>query len=99
MIGFVKELTEITGLPFNEISKGFKVCLLDGNIVYVSNFIKILAYSSGKVVLKVKNNVLNVEGSEICISQLSNKEIILNGNFTGIYLDKPKQTDKSKQGK
>ncbi len=88
MFGFIKELSQISGVPFDSISGSFNINWL-GEIVYVNNFIKILAYSSESVALKVKNNVINVNGQNLVIAQLSPKEIVLKGEITSVNLDKP----------
>lgn len=88
MFGFLEELSQISDIPFNVINGKFKICLLGENLVYLSNFIKVLSYSQEKMSFKVKNNVINIEGQNLQISQISPKEIILKGNILNIGLER-----------
>ncbi len=85
MFGFVNELSQITGLPFDEISGGCNINWR-GRMVYISNFIKILSYSEEKILLKIKNNVLTIAGQNLVIAQLSPKEIVLKGDILSLAL-------------
>lgn len=88
MFGFFNELKNVIGLDVKEIAKSYKVAFVDGGGVMVSNFQRILNYSSNLLVLKVKDNVLNIEGVGIEIKQLSKGEIIAKGKINKIYLSR-----------
>ena len=81
MNNFIEELSDIIKLPFNEISKDSKVVMIGNKVLYVSNFIKILDYSSEKLSLKVYKNYLEIAGSNLIISQINKGEIIVKGNI------------------
>jgi len=81
MDNFIKEISDIVKLPFNEIMKDFKLMMLSNKTIYISNFIKILDYSDEKLVLKVNRNVLEVVGKDLYISQMNKNEIIVKGNI------------------
>lgn len=88
MSQFFSNITKLTGLPFNEVTTDFKVVYLGGGGVFVSNYVKILVYNDELLALKVKSNVLNIEGKNLIIKQLSRGEIIVEGKINKIYLSK-----------
>lgn len=88
MSQFFSEISKLTGLPFNEITSDFKVVYLGGGGVFISNYEKILIYNTELLALKVKYNVLNIEGKDLIIKQLSRGEIIAEGKINKIYLSK-----------
>lgn len=98
MFGFFNELKEVIGLNSKEIFKAYKVAFIEGGGVLISNFIKILTYSPNLIVLKVRNNVLNIEGVGFEITELSKDEIIAKGSINKIYLSK-EFIDEKKQTK
>ncbi len=88
MFQFLEELYEVAGVKKTEFNDKYKLCMLGGKILYVSNYIRILSYSTEALILKVKDNELNIEGVAINIKQLSGKEIIITGHINKIYLSK-----------
>lgn len=86
MNNYIKELASICKLPFNEISRDFKIIQLGSKSIYVSNYIKIIDYSTEKLVLKVKNNTLEIVGSNLFISQIDKSEIVVKGNINSSSL-------------
>ena len=81
MVNYIKELIDICKLPFDEVVNDFKIIQLGSGIIYISNFIKIIDYSMQSVVLKVKNNILEIKGINIKIVQLNKNEIVLKGEI------------------
>lgn len=88
MFGFFNELREVVGLDAKEIAKSYKVAFVDGGGILVSNFQKILTYSNNLLVLKVRNNVINIEGVGIEIKELSKDELIAKGKINRVYLSR-----------
>ena len=88
MLQFLEELCEVTGSDARDIVDDLKVVMLGNNILYVSNFIKILSYDNTNLSLKIKDNIFNVEGYKLSIKQLSGKEIIVKGYVNRTYLSK-----------
>ena len=81
MNNFLQELSEIIRLPFNEINKDFKLIMISNQIVYISNYIKIIDYTSERLVLKIYKNIIEISGSNLYISQINKNEIVLKGNI------------------
>ena len=81
MDNYVSEICNICKLPFNEVISDFKIIQVSNKAVFIYNYIKILDYSDEKIVLKVKNNTLNIEGANLFISQINKNEILIKGNI------------------
>ena len=88
MHGFLEEYSNILKLPINEISKDFKIILVGGKVIEIINYIKILTYSSAFVCLKIVNNEINIEGSNLIIKELSKKDMVISGNINKVYLSR-----------
>ena len=58
------------------------------NSLWITNFIKIMDYTTSAIRLKIKDNVLVIEGVNFKIKMLDKKELILQGRFNKIYLEK-----------
>jgi len=97
MVGFFSELCSIVGLPIKEVVNDYRVMYVSSGAVMVTNFIKVLSYSSESIALKVKNNVLNIEGIGIEIKELSKNEIMARGKINKIYLSREFVNEEKKQ--
>ena len=81
MENYIKEVINICRLPFDEISRDYKVIMLGGKAIYICNYKKIIDYSSNKVVLKIKNNTLEISGDVLEINQINKGEIVISGKI------------------
>lgn len=79
MENYIKEIIDVCKLPFGEIYNEFKVIQIGEGVIYICNYKKIIDYSPQKIVLKVKNNTLEIAGSDMFISQINKGEIIIKG--------------------
>ena len=97
MDNLIQELSDIIKLPFNEINKDFKLIMLSNKMIYVSNYIKILDYSTEKLVLKVHKDFIEIKGENLFISQINKHEIIIKGTILSYCLGvgNEKRTNKS----
>jgi len=84
MISYINEILDMAKLPLDEIKNKVTISCVGGNILVINNYIKILSYSIKRIVLKIKDNELIVEGDNITIKQLDNRDISLVGNFARI---------------
>lgn len=92
MDNLINEIIDICKLPFDEVGKKFKVVQVGENIIYISNYMKLLDYSLNKIALKVKKDILEINGENLKISLMNKKEIVINGkiNSFGIGLKNDK---------
>lgn len=81
MNNYIKELADICGLPFGEIIKDTKVIALDMKVLYISNYKKIISYSTTKIDLKVKKDVIHILGENLIIKQMDKGELIVLGKI------------------
>ena len=86
MDNYINELIDICKLPINEINNKFKIIYLGGDILYVSNYIKLLDYGCEKVVLKVKGNTIEILGLSLVIKLLNKKEILISGKIYSVSM-------------
>lgn len=81
MNNYIKELADICGLPFGEIIKDTKVIALGMKVLYISNYKKIISYSTTKIDLKVKKDVIHISGENLIIKQMDKGELIVLGKI------------------
>ena len=84
MDNYFNEIIGAVKLPFNEINKDTKIMLVGNKVLYVSNYIKILDYSTERIVVKVYKNILEILGQNISISQINRGEMIIKGTLNVI---------------
>lgn len=87
MINYIREIVGVCKLPFDEIIKEYKIIQLGSRIIYISNFIKIIDYSDERLVLKVKNGLLEIKANNLKIQQLNKGEIVLKGKIYSYSLE------------
>lgn len=81
MDNYLDELISVAKLPYNEICNDIKIIMVGNKVIYVCNFIKILDYSTEKLVIKIPKNTLEILGEELYISQINKGEIIIKGKI------------------
>lgn len=85
---FLDELSKITGLPISETFHDYKIINIGGKVIYVQNYIKLLTYNQEQIVLKIKNNELVIDGKDLKIAELGEKNILVKGHINKSYLSK-----------
>ena len=88
MINYVSEMAEELGISINDTKNYITFSSIGGKILVINNYLKIITYSTSKVVLKAKDNVLNIEGENIVIKELNKNSICLVGNIINLYFSK-----------
>lgn len=87
MNNLIEELLDIAKLPFNEISKDFKLVVLSDKVLHISNFLKILDYSNERIEIKVKKTKnIAIVGENLQICQINKKELIIKGHICSMEL-------------
>jgi len=90
MFGYIDAISDNSII--NENSK-FKI-VWNNDIIWVTNYIKILYYEKDQITLKVKDNILKIAGQNMSIVMLQKKEMIIKGEFASISLDKKNIAEK-----
>ena len=86
MFAYLDELYEIAGCKNTDTLDKYKLFMLSNNVLYVADFAKILSLSESLIVLKIKGDQLNIEGSSLVVKNLDTSEIIITGKILSIYL-------------
>lgn len=81
----LEELTKHIDADFSTLLGEFKLTLIGLRAITVQNFIKILSYTVNKVVFKIKNDEIVVEGENFKIAEMGVKDVILTGEIYKIY--------------
>lgn len=81
MNNYIRELLEVCGLPFDEVSRQYKVISIGGKMIYVSNFQRIIDYTTDRIVLKISRNTLEIVGKRMQIQQINKNEIVIQGEI------------------
>lgn len=84
MDNYIEEITSIAKLPFNEIAKDIKCMLIGNKVMYLCNYVKILDYSSERLLVKIPKDILEIQGKDLYISQINKGEIIIKGEFLSV---------------
>lgn len=92
---FLDELSKITGLPISETFKDYKIINVGGKVIYIQNYLKLLTYNQEEIVLKIKNNELIIEGKDLKIAELGEKNILIKGQINKSYLAKEEKTNET----
>lgn len=87
MDNLISELLSICKLPFNEVMDDYKIILIANKSLYLSNYIKILEYSSEKIrVLVKKRKEISFIGENMQIRQINKSELIISGTINSCNL-------------
>ena len=86
MENYISEIASICKLPFKEIIDDFKIIQIGSRMIHVSNYKKIITYTTEQVILKIKKNTLEINGSELVLAMINKCEIIIKGNINSIAL-------------
>ncbi len=81
----LEELTKHIDADFSTLLGEFKLTLIGLRAITAQNFIKILSYTANKVVFKIKNDEVIVEGENFKIAEMGVKDVILTGKIYKIY--------------
>lgn len=83
---FVDEVSKMIGLPLEEIRSEYKLMMVGSKMIRMSGYQKIISYQREKVILKIKNDTLLIEGKDLVIQEMEQNEIALVGQIDKIYL-------------
>ena len=86
MDNYITELANVCKLPYEDIIKSFKLIWFGRSGLYVSNIKKIIDYRKECVVLKIKNNTLEICGKDIHLSQINQGEVFVRGEIYSVSL-------------
>lgn len=79
-----EEFSNAIGLPIGQTFKEYQYINVGGKFLCVQNYLKLLVYQPDKIVLKVRNNELIVDGKNLVISELEENTVIIKGEIRQI---------------
>lgn len=82
----IQELSNITKLPIDELTKGYSIQILSGKAMNISNYKKILIYTMNRLVLSTNSGTVEVIGENIKISELDSGTITIKGKINSLSL-------------
>ncbi len=85
---FIKELLKYMDADVSTLVGEFKLTLIGTRALFIQNYIKILNYSSNKIVFKIKNDILTVVGENFEIKEMGKQEIIVVGTVFSILSER-----------
>lgn len=83
-MSILEEIAGVLSLPYSDVLKELNIHIFSNKSVSICNFISILGYDRCKVVLKVKDNVLVINGENLQINDIDGRSIIVVGKITGM---------------
>lgn len=67
-------------------SNDYYICLYK-NSVYVYNYREILNFSYDVILIKMKDFVLKIKGSDLHIKRMEHHELLVNGSIFGVFYE------------
>ena len=79
-----EEMASVLSLPYNEVLNEINIQMIANKCISITNFISILGYDSSKVILKVKDNVMVINGENLNIKDIDGRSIIIVGKISSM---------------
>lgn len=83
-MSFIEDVSNICGIPYDDIFSNLVVNMVSNKCVTVTNFISILSYDNTKVLFKLKDNVLIVSGEALYIKDIESSSVVVSGKIDSI---------------
>ena len=85
MIDFLRNVAELSGLPFEECFAGYRYAVISGRVCYVARHKGIKSFSDAEIILKInKSGQLVITGSELIIKHLTSEDLMVTGEICGV---------------
>ena len=84
MLSFFDDIANLTGLPLDLISSGYRVYNFGGKSVYIENYKKIINYTNQSITLKLNKGVLKIQGQDLTIKELNLSTLVINGTINSV---------------
>ena len=83
-MAFMDELLSLVGLDKEIIPFPFRITLLGKNSIFIEGVKSIERFTEEKVELKLKSNILCVDGKNLKISKYGEGDVVLCGEILGV---------------
>ncbi len=81
MFSFFSEVAEMSGLPLEILTNGFRVINFSNKAVYIENFKSILQFQTTEIGLKMKKGMMKVLGQDLVIKNLNENTVLVVGKI------------------
>ena len=87
MFGFLEEIENLTGLPFEVLKNGFRVINYSNKCVYVENYKNIISFSKTEVSLKISKGIVLIFGENLKIKKSNTSSIFISGKISSLKVE------------
>ena len=87
MFGFLEEVSNLSGLPFDIINKGFRVINLSNRAVYIEGFVALVEVEKTEINIKIKKGIVKILGEELKIKNMNLNTILVVGKVYNMVID------------
>lgn len=87
MFGFLEEIENLTGLPFEILKNGFRVINYSNKCVYVENYKSIISFSKTEVSLKISKGIVLILGENLKIKKSNISSIFISGKISSLKVE------------
>lgn len=87
MFGFLEEVSNMSGLPFDIINKGFRVINLSNRAVYIEGFVALVEVEKTEITIKLKKGIVKILGEELKIKNMNLNTILVVGKVYNMVID------------
>ncbi len=87
MFGFLEEVSNLSGLPFDIINKGFRVINLSNRAVYIEGFVALVEVEKTEITIKLKKGIVKILGEELKIKNMNLNTILVVGKVYNMVID------------
>ena len=87
MFGFLEEVSNLSGLPFDIINKGFRVINLSNRAVYIEGFVALVEVEKTEITIKLKKGIVKILGEELKIKNMNLNTIFVVGKVYNMVID------------
>jgi len=81
LFNFFEDISNLTGLPFDDLKKGFRVINLSNRAVYVEGYKGLIDTESGEMNIKLKKGVIKLTGKNLKIKNLNLETLLVVGEI------------------
>ncbi|NCB48697.1 MAG: hypothetical protein EOM55_03660 [Clostridia bacterium] len=87
LFNFFEDISNLTGLPFDYLTKGFRVINLSNRAVYVEGYKGLIDTESGEMNIKLKKGVIKLTGKNLKIKNLNIETLLVVGEIQTIEMN------------
>ena len=81
---FLKEITDLSELPFDTVFSGYRCVNFGGKTLYVQGHGGIASFGADKISLRVGKRRLEITGGDLSIKKLSADDVVIAGRILSI---------------